>query len=165
MSAVVPEERLSFQRRIAEERRRSHDGDGYAVRVWNADSWVIGVAGEVAWCLVLGLDYQTVVRSDKPRGDGGVDFRYRGFSVDVKTRAGSADGLYCQIDGTQPTRADILALAEYDPMSEVARAVAWAWREDLLAEPIVERFGVRQHFKPTEFLRTIAELRRIPART
>lgn len=121
------DDRRAFQRRIAEQRDAERGTSSSNGRVFSGRATitgnVMGVAAEVAWALLLGLDPREHVRSHD-RGDAGWDLRVGTRTIDCKGIPPSGR-LFAEKEGRQPVTAEIIAWAEFFREEELARPVGW----------------------------------------
>jgi hypothetical protein len=112
--------------------------------------------GEFSFGMLCGLMPDV---SDKPAGDGGIDFTVPLlFTVDVKT----ARKAFNLIHEQGKPFADIFVLAEFDDSNQTfckASAVGWEWGAVLAKAPVKDfGYGVENHYIPRERLRSMDTL-------
>ena len=113
----------------------------------------VGMFGEFAFGEMCGMMPDI---SDKPKGDGGVDFEVPlRFTVDVKT----ARKAYNLIHEKGKPFADIYVLAKFDDETQRATLLGWEWGSKLKKAPTKDfGHGIVNHYIPKDDLRPMADL-------
>jgi hypothetical protein len=108
-------------------------------RHFSEDAELIGVRGEQAFAELTGLPMDT---TDRPEGDGGVDFTFTAeHSIDVKTFR-NARNLLVEVG---KVKADIYVLGQDTPFG--VHFVGWAKRAEVLVAPTRDfGYGVASHY-------------------
>lgn len=140
-------------------RRAEIHKDSPTSRPLTAGHEKVGLEGEFAFAEWAGLWPDL---SDKPKGDGGVDFWLPCvLSVDVKT---SRSGRWL-MHPVGKKMADVFVLAIIDPITEKASLVGWEWGSKLAAsEQSVSPHGVTNYQIARGDLRPMESLRRMTVR-
>jgi hypothetical protein len=135
----------------AESRSRRHR-DHRSSRPFSDGYDYIGLCGEAAFAVRYDLVLDLTPR---PAGDGHIDFRAAGLTIDVKT-ARIPNNLI--VEYGVPV-ADVLVLAQWT-VSKV-RLLGWEWGVTLLGCPVKDfGYGVKNHYTPRASLRNMRELDR-----
>lgn len=142
---------MTLLQALAARRASLHAGHASS-RPLSGDYEEVGLAGEMAFGMFCG---QCPDFSDKPAGDGGIDFVVPLlYTVDVKT-AQKAHNLIHEAGKEMP--ADIYVLAEHK--NGAATLVGWEWRKRLLSAPTKDfGYGVVNHYIGRESLRPMSDL-------
>jgi hypothetical protein len=115
------------------EKRLGHNKTDRHVSRYGTAIEILGAAGELAARRFLGL----------PEGlhdqfDGGVDFVWRGYLVDVKTTklTPKLNHRFLQWREDKELKADIVLFAAVDLQPKKATVVGWAWADEVREAPI-----------------------------
>lgn len=113
---------------------------------------IIGVAGEVAFARMFGLEVDKTLR---PGGDGRIDFRMTVGTVDVKTAA-KPWFLFCE---KGKKMADIMVLGQFFDIETPVKLLGWEWGEEMVKiKPIESSRKIMNHQKHQSKLRRMEEL-------
>lgn len=110
----------------------------------------IGILGEGAVAQYLGIETE-VDTALHPDGDGGVDLRYRGVTLDVKTASRCQSDPSLTVGAHQPLRADWYVLV-HRVGETTFRLIGFAPRKFVANAPQWERDGRKFHLVPQEDL-------------
>jgi len=128
--------------------RNYSDGTAHARLDHNITEWhvsdygdkleIMGAAAELAARILLGLDQKLHVHFD-----GGVDFLYHGWRVDVKSTELHPDMRRHNLQWPEikEMRCDIVMVMVVDLAHNDVYAVGWAWAAEILGKPV-------NHYRP-----------------
>lgn len=140
-------------------RQDMHAGLGHRGRNMGDDlrAHKIGLAGEFEFALRFGGEVDMTLR---PFGDGGVDFRMNGYTIDVKTAEKPWYLLY--LEEKLPVAADIYVLAGCNLAERESWLIGWEWGETLEKGEMKEFIpGYRNRAIHHSKLRSLDSLREI----
>jgi hypothetical protein len=138
--------------KVAERRHELHKNHASS-RPLSPNYETIGLAGEFAFGRLTGIMPDL---SERPTGDGGVDFHLPlVFTVDVKT----AEKAFNLLHEVGKEFCDIYVLAQTDDSGNNARLVGWEWGSTLKQAPTKDfGRGIVSHYIPREKLKPMSEL-------
>lgn len=139
----VPEERLYAFREHA--RRRSETWDG------TIDEHLLGFLGEFGLARPLGVTESLDTEIYADGGDGGVDLRYRGATIDVKTVGRHRRDPALTVNAYEPLTADYYALASRISETDL-RLIGYTPREFVANAPILSYEGQPYHLVDQRYL-------------
>lgn len=150
---MTEDELLAYARLVAERRHALHV-DHASSRPLSPDYEFVGLAGEVAFGIEIGMMPNF---DEKPDGDGGIDFTVPLlFTVDVRTARKAG---YLIHEEGKPLRADIYVLAEFDDDAGRAKLVGWEWANALVKAPTRDfGYGIINHYIHRKKLRPMESL-------
>lgn len=132
--------------RIAKRRHDIHFGKESS-RPFSTDYWLIALLGEYEFELDYNYPFD---RSDKPHGDGRIDFHTPLATIDVKT----ARKPFFLLMEAGLVHAEILILAGVDEDLSRAHFLGWEWSRSLLSCPVKDfGYGVESHYKHSKALK------------
>ena len=139
----VPQERVFAFGEFA--RRLAADWKGTATR------HLLGKLGEFSLARPLGIADHVDTEIYPDGGDGGVDLRYRGATIDVKTVGQHRRDPALTVDAFEPLTADYYALASRVSKTDV-RLVGYAPREFVANAPVEYHEGEPYHLVEQHYL-------------
>lgn len=143
---------LDIVSKTAAARHALHEGHASS-RPLSHDYENVGLQGELAFGQAVG---QLPDLSEKPKGDGGVDFTvWLRLTVDVKTARKPGHLIHEQ---GKPF-ADLYVLADYDDSTKQSKLLGWEWGRVLAGAPVKDfGYGIVSHHLPANALKPITKL-------
>jgi hypothetical protein len=110
-----------------------------------------GLLGEFSLAKPLGIEDAVDTKIYADGGDGGVDLRYRGATIDVKTVGRHRDDPALTVDAYQPLTADYYVLASRVSKTDV-RIIGYAPRQFVANAPVRWHDGQPYHMVEQYYL-------------
>ena len=139
----IPEERLYALREHAH--RRSENWNG------TVDDHLLGLLGEFGLARPLGVTKSLDTEIYADGGDGGIDLRYRGATIDVKTVGRHRRDPSLTVNAYKPLTADYYALASRISETDI-RLIGYTPREFVANAPILSHEGESYHLVDQRYL-------------